>query len=181
MAEPHETARAPRRPRAPRWMQILLFLSLAVNLVGLGVLAGGVITRGGPGGPPPVVLRDISLGAYSEALSPEDRAALRSAFRQNVPALRDLRDQQRAEQARLLEALRAQPFSPDAVAAILETQRGRLLRATEIGHGALLARLTEMDNAARAGFADRLEEALARRPGPGGGGPGRRHGDAPQP
>ncbi|MFC7703081.1 periplasmic heavy metal sensor [Plastorhodobacter daqingensis] len=145
---------------APRWMRFALLGSLAVNLAILGVVVGTLLLHRGSG--PPPVLRDLSLGLYTEALAPEDRDALRQAFRSAAPVVHGLRRSQQEDQKRLLEALRAQPFDPDAVQDILAAQRLRMMQGAELGQRALVTRLGTMSDAARAAYADRLEELMSR-------------------
>ncbi len=149
------------RETGPRWMRVLLVISLALNLGVIGAVAG-LALRHDPDRSRPVVLRDVSIGAYSEALSPEDRQIMRQRFHEVAPGLRDLRKIRQADQERVLAALRAQPFAPEAVAEALEQQRARLAEGAELGHRLLVERITGMTDAERAAFADRLQEVLSR-------------------
>lgn len=145
-------------PSAPRWIRPALYVSVALNLLILGIFAGAVLSgaRGVDRLPRSVTL---NLGVYTEALSEADRRALRRDFLRAgpiEPGRGDLRD----SYAALLEALRAEPFDEDAAAAALSTQiavaGARLDRAQQL----MLGRFRQMAPAERAAFADRLEAQL---------------------
>lgn len=150
-------------PRAAgRWTRIALVVSLALNLAVAGVVAGAMI-RGGPMHRGEMG-RDPGFGPFTEALSPEDRTALRRAFLQNAPEFRDGRRALRADFAQILAGLRAEPFDRDAMAALLARQQERMATRLQLGQRLILDRVAEMTPEARAAFADRLEQSLARAP-----------------
>jgi uncharacterized membrane protein len=81
-----------------------------------------------------------------------------------------------AEYRAIIDALRADPFDPDVVAAGLQRQRLATQSRLEVGHDLLLRHLMDMSPDERRAFADRLDEGLKRgprpndkRPGKGGG------------
>ena len=79
-------------PGAPRWMRVLLVLSLALNLLVAGLLIGDALTGGGPGrGPRPA---EMALGPVAQALDPADRRAILGTLRGN-PGLRPLGREER--------------------------------------------------------------------------------------
>lgn len=145
------------RPRA--WMRWLLIASLALNLAIAGLVAGAVV-RARHMGPPHGF--DLAIGPIARALAPEDRRwimrdlAGNRALPARDPAAR------RAEMRALLAAVTAQPFDPAAVAAALETQRSGAQSLQIAAETALVARLATMSPEARAAFAARLSDELAR-------------------
>jgi uncharacterized membrane protein len=142
-----------RRPR--RWLGPALFLSVALNLLAVGILAGAVLgQRGDAGGRMP---GDAAALSWFAALDAQDRAALRAAWRREGPALQSLRAQRRAETAALAAALRADPFDPAALEAALAAQAAGLAERQALAQRLLVERLAAMDPAGRAAFADRLE------------------------
>ena len=145
-------------PSSPRKLRIALALSLAVNLAIGGVLAGSFLRDGPPGGG-----RDFGLGPISEALSREDRKALRAAFVAQHPDIGAGRQAMRGDIDALLAALRATPFDPAALDGALAAiaQRNGALIAT--GRAVLAERIKAMDPAKRAAFADRLEKKMQQR------------------
>ena len=145
---------AERRSRVPLWLRITLALSLAANLAVVGLIAGAALSRGGPpfgAGPP-----GAGPFALVRALPLDERRAL----------IRDLREGRgrpdRAERRQrinaLIDLIRAEPFDRDAVQAMLSDQRDRAAVETGRVEDAVLDRLSAMDPAARAAFAERLAE-----------------------
>ncbi|NUB46306.1 periplasmic heavy metal sensor [Fertoebacter nigrum] len=160
MTEPHTPA---ARPAAPRWMRLALALSVALNL-GVAGVVGGSLLHDARKEPRPVPVRDLGFGPFSEALSPEDRAALRRAFMAEAPDFRDAWRQMRGEFGAVLDALRAEPFEPAALAVVLDRQSVRTGEMLSLGQRLLFDRVAEMTPEARLAFADRLEQSLSRRP-----------------
>lgn len=160
-----------------RWLKLALGLSLAVNLAVAG-LVGGAVLRGGP--LRDQMVRDVGFGPYAEALSPEDRQALRRAFLARQPDLRDLRQSMRQDMQAVVQALRAQPFDAAALESALVAQASRLQSQVQLGQSLLLERLSSMPEADRLAFAHRLESMTRRGPPDGGRqGDGGRDGKAP--
>lgn len=156
----------PEPPRPRRWLTVLLGLSLAANLLVVGVILGSLGWRGGGG---PVVRSgqvELSVFPYTTALSRDDRSRMMQDWQRRGPPLRDLAAQHRADAAALATALRAEPFEPDAVAALLETRRQRLIERQDLAMDLLRDRLLAMDAEQRQAYADRLEAAAERGPRP---------------
>lgn len=143
-----------------RRLKIALGLSLALNLVVAGIVAGAAVR--GFGHPPPPMVRDLGFGPFARALSPADREALMQAYREATP---DMRDTMRAEVGALLAALRADPFDAAALQAALSAQDARARERLELGQRLLDERLLSFAPAERQAFADRLQEALTHGPG----------------
>jgi uncharacterized membrane protein len=146
----------------PRWVKLLLVVSLALNLAVAGLVAGVVLKSGG-GGPRGAQVRDLGFGPFSEALGAEDREALRRGFMERAPNLRELRQTLREDGAEVLAALRAEPFDPARLAAVLAGQGERIAKRLALGQDLLAQRIAEMTPEARAAFADRLEDSLSHR------------------
>lgn len=153
------------KPGPGRWLKLALVLSLAANLLVVGLVAGVGLSRlhhrphpHPPGG------ELIDYGPYARALSPEGRERLRAAFRAKRPEFRVNREALRAGFRELLAALRATPYDPARVAAALRAQQGRVEAQTALVRGLLLEHLAGLSDAERAAFADRLEQVLRRGP-----------------
>lgn len=151
---------APIGPAAPRWMKILLGLSLSANLAVLGMVGGAFLHGAGPRGSPDV--RDIGFGPFSEALSQQDRMELRRAFMQDGGDARLMRRQMRSEVGALLQVLRHEPLQEEALRDAFRQFEQRGQERLELGQRLLADRIIAMSPEDRAHFADRLESLLAR-------------------
>lgn len=148
-------------PRRRRWLGPALFMSLALNLLGLGIVAGAFLGQGGaPGGRLPEA---SGMPSWFAGLDARDRAALRVAWRREGPGRAALRAQRREQSAALVAAIRAEPFDPAALEVALVRQAAGLAERQALAQRLLVERLTAMDAAGRAAFADRLEAGLQRR------------------
>lgn len=166
-----EPAPGPGAGRLRRWA---LVVSLAVNLLVVGAVAGLWLSHGRDHDRFTRADRGGGFGMYVRALSPEDRAALREAYRagrqeenadgaaQGAAAARDWRADRRADQADLLAALRAEPFQPAAVAAVFDRHIAAMSAGMARGRALMLARIEAMAAPERAAFADRLEQMMSR-------------------
>lgn len=145
----------------PRWMRLALVASLAVNLAVAGLVGGAFLAhRGAPGGDRAEARDgpDISIGAMTQALSRDDRRALRDA----VMADRQARRAAAVEDLRVLATvLRADPFDPGAVQAVFDRQVARLSDGLQSGQQVMAQRFTAMTPSERASMADRLEAVAA--------------------
>lgn len=160
-AKPAPDTDVTRIPASGKGLKIAFAVSLALNLLVAGLVAGawmgeGHSRRGLP--------RDLSFGPFSEALSREDRRALRQEIMADMAALRDGREAARAEFDGLLAALRADPFDPVEVDAALTAIVARNAGRLEKGQALLQGRISDMSTEDRLAFADRLAKALARGP-----------------
>lgn len=147
----------PQPPR--RWTRILLVLSLALNLLIIGVVAGAVMGRSRDRGPDD---RAISYGPFTRALTDADRQALRQSIRDKGDPRAHHR-QLRAGFEAFLTELRSSPYDPDAAAAALTVQQQQIDAQITSVRAALLERIATMTDDERAGFADRLQEAVRHR------------------
>ncbi|MCC5969790.1 MAG: periplasmic heavy metal sensor [Pararhodobacter sp.] len=161
MAQPDNSS--PHPARRGRLMRIVLVASLALNLLVLGVLAGGMWKAGQmqrAGSP-------SDLRALWQALPEASRRDMRPADAQGPEGRAAQREERRAQaaarQAEMLSLLRAPEFDADAFGTLLETEHSerseRIARASQ----AFVARVAELDAAERATVADRLEEGRGRR------------------
>lgn len=164
MTSPSSSNRPAAAPKPPfRWGRLVMFLSLAFNLAVLGVVGGAWL-----GGPehrrPDFVARDIGFGLFNDALTEDDRKALRRAFAEAKPDFRAERGEMRADLQTLLAVLRAEPLDADALRAMLQKGVDRNANRQALGQKVLVERLIDMPAAQRVALADRLEQSLKRRP-----------------
>lgn len=137
-------------------VRIALAISVALNLAVAGLFAGSLLKE--HDGPRDV--REIGFGPFSEALSRDDRKALRRALLARMPEMRQARQEAGQDAQTLLAVLRAEPFDPAQLAAVLEAQRARMAGRFEVGQGLMRDLLVAMTPEARRAFADRLETRL---------------------
>ncbi|HHS89419.1 MAG TPA: periplasmic heavy metal sensor [Rhodobacteraceae bacterium] len=156
-------------PRDPSgltgWMKVLLFSSLAVNLLIVGAVAG-LLLRNDPGSSgKPTAARDISLrdmgyGVFGRALSKEDQKKLNRAIRRQARPLAENRRELRRQTQLLVEALRAEPFDPERVREIADQMQTQVLERQRIAQDLLLAHIENMTPREREAYARRLERKL---------------------
>lgn len=139
-----------------RRLRIALAISVALNLAVAGVFAGSLLKD--HDGPRDV--REIGFGPFSEALSREDRKALRRGLLAKLPEMRQARQDAMQEAQALLTTLRADPFQPSQLSDVMEAQRARMAGRLEVGQELLRDLLVSMTPEARLAFADRLETHL---------------------
>ncbi len=156
MSETQSTA-----PKTRGWVKWLLILSLGLNLFVVASVAGRALGphgkhdhRRGP---------DVGFGAFTESLSRRDRAALRDEFLKAAPDFRERREEVREDFARLVAALRADPWDQATVDFVIEAQGARTTERLDLGRRLFAEHIARMSPEERKAFADRIEEALENR------------------
>lgn len=149
-------------PKPRLWLRILLFVSLAANLLVVGLVVGLAFHRDDDNKRRHPPRPDQIGGPLTHALSPEDRREIGRAIWQEYRADRPNRDSFRAEYDAVLDALRSVPFDRTVVEQSLQRQIDFATQRQRIGQRILLERLTTMSDDERAAFADRLEEGMRR-------------------
>ncbi|MEM9583404.1 MAG: periplasmic heavy metal sensor [Pseudomonadota bacterium] len=144
----------------PRWMRLLLVLSLGANLLVIGAFLGAKLSGGAPSGKAERGAHQMSLGPYGRALSKEDRAALRAAFSDRRPWFKQSRQQMREIGRELVAAMRMTPFDLAVVEQLLSKQSEMQSAFQAEGRGLLLERIEAMTPDQRAAFAEKLEKGL---------------------
>lgn len=148
-----------RPPRTARWIRIVLGLSLAMNLLVVGLAIGVAIRIDGKKDkawvPPP-----IGAVLFKE-MPREDRKALH----QEVFGAREGRRDRRLQDAQgVYEALKAVPYDPEPIRVVLEAQSDDMRRFQTSLREAWLERLSKMSDAERAVYAERFWERMNKRP-----------------
>jgi len=171
MTRPDEAERGTAaKPR--RWPKVLLAVSLAGNLLVLGLIAGAHFRddRDARRFPPPdrAALRETGLAPFFDAMPRAARGRMAQDMRERVNALRPDRAALQAEFTAILTALRAEDFDPATLEATLAAQQERMATGVRTGRAVLIAQITAMSAAERAAFADALEKRFntAREHGP---------------
>jgi len=156
------------RVRVPVWLRIVLGVSLALNLMVLGLLGGAMLRYGGPEGvrPPP---RSIGAALF-RALPGEDRRALREhSSAMATGAGMPMKGGQNGAHARQMaltkdisDALRATPFDLEVLSDILVEQAAQREGVQKSVQQALLERVAGMSAQDRLAYADRLAHVMGR-------------------
>ncbi|MEM0937669.1 MAG: periplasmic heavy metal sensor [Pseudomonadota bacterium] len=154
--------------KSGRWLKVALFLSLALNLMVIGLVVGAVSNRIGKAGqmPGPGIAQDLALGPYYTALPRETQRMLRRAAgveaRAKEAGLAALRADLRKSLGAVLAELRSADFDAEAFRALIASQSSRLAERRAISQDVLAGLVAEMSADERAAYADRLESALRR-------------------
>ncbi len=158
MAEDAEISPRGTKP----WLRVLLVLSLALNLLIIGTVAGAMFTWSNWKSHHSARL-DATAGPLTRALSREDRRAIGKEMRAAHRAGKFTQRDHRAELEGLIADLKAEPFDPAPVSERLSRHRAAFEERLELGMGLLLNRLEQMQPDERAAYADRLQEVLSKR------------------
>lgn len=150
--------------RAPVWMRVAFFVSLALNVLVVGAVAGALLAGDGPRGhpPPASLVRDLGLGPYLRALGPEDRTALRKSASAQREDLRNSRREMRKAFEQTLRVLRAEVLDEAQLRSLIRTQADVAERGRALGQRLLVERIKAMTVAERRGLAERLEQTVRR-------------------
>ncbi|MEO1024072.1 MAG: periplasmic heavy metal sensor [Pseudomonadota bacterium] len=148
-------------PKQRRWLMPVLFVSLAANLLVVGVLAGAMLSPDGPRHErQDRQARGLVGEPFIRALPREDRRALVGEAMRNRERIRESREALRERFGAFLEVLRTDPFDAEEAARLFSAQRQAAVRRQEIGETLLMNRLQEMTPEERAAYADALEQQL---------------------
>ncbi len=151
------------KSRGPRWMKILLGVSLALNLAVAGLVAGALLRPDGAGDR---FSRGPGLGAfgapYMLALPKEDRRAVFGALRKGSKEQLPNRRARREMFDKVLTTLRATPFDAAALESVVTSQAAVSVTVQRRAQDAWLEVVAGMDDAERARYADAVEEFLKR-------------------
>ncbi len=134
----------------PRWLKILLVISLALN-IGIASVFAGVALRSAPperaAAPSPE-----GVAIIARALPVKYQRQLRQALRENRAAVQMDRETLGRLRDRLVQALRAEPFDINAVEAVFADQRTLLDGVLVAGHNEILKQIEQMPLADRRKF-----------------------------
>ena len=149
-----------------RKMRMFLIISVALNLLVLGAVAGAALRmRSLPPltrhvAPVAMSLRDLGFGPYERALSRGDQRLMVQALRARARELDQNRAQLRRQVKELIGLLRQSPYDPGKVRALVERQLEGLRARQELGKQLFLERLAAMSDSERAAYAKRLARML---------------------
>lgn len=151
----------PSGARRKRWSRIALILSLALNMLLVGVLVGGALRDGDSR-----ARKDgasMSLRPMIQALSPEMRRKIGREIGKNLwKERRRNANTVRVDLAPIIDVLRQEPFDPAALEAAFEQHLARLSNRQSIAQQVYRTHIAAMSDTERAAYADRLEQHLRR-------------------
>jgi uncharacterized membrane protein len=151
---------APAKPR--RWLMPLLIVSLAINLMIAGIVAGSWLSPDGPRkrDEGQRAIRGVLGEPFFRALPEDQRREMAREILGDRDRFREGREALRARFENFLAALRAESFDRAELERLLADQRQAAVRRQDFGESLLLDRLEAMTQAERAAYADALEERL---------------------
>ena len=154
----------PQAPRRKRWVSVVLAISLALNLLIVGVIVGSILSENkAPRGQVEEARRvGYGFGPYVAALSNRDKFAARRSLRARAEDLAQNRRAEREQVEKFIAVLRADPFVPDDLAELFQAQRVRAVERVAVGQEILLGRIGRMSTTQRQRYADRLEHEARR-------------------
>ena len=151
-----------RAPRMRGSLRVVLFASLALNLLVVGLVLGAVVShRSDERQRSPRV--EQAGGLLATALTRRDRREVGREMRKSFRAGQFSRGDIRADFVAVTGALTAEPYDPAAVRATVTTLMQKVSRRSDAGMAILLRKFDEMSADERAAYARRLGEVLERR------------------
>ena len=147
-------------PRMRPWVRVVLFLSLALNLLLIGAAVGAVL-HGPPGGPGSrTTVRDTAL-PYTRALAEDQRREIGRSLRKAVRATPEQRGALLDSYGDAVTLLQADPFDKVAFVSLLERQNASAASRWKLAQAALADHLDALPEGERRAYADRLAEEVA--------------------
>ncbi len=141
-------------------LRALLVVSLALNILIVGVVAGAVINkpgkRGGHGHGPAA----DAVVAFSRALPREERRKLGRRIRDHFHQEQGDKWDGTAARENLLSALNADPFDKDALAAAMENQQKLFMARQGAAREVFLGFIAEMTHEERVEYATNVRKAF---------------------
>ena len=140
MAEPVEN-NAPKRGTR-RWVKVAFVVSLALNLVVVGLVVGVFLRM--PHGAGPYGKVSMGLGTHISAFSPEQRDKFDGLVAAEIGSQRAFFKRLRQERRQVTRLVLAEPFDADAVRESLKNTRGVAVDGAEAVQEAFVSVLADM-------------------------------------
>jgi len=155
---PQPQKNQPSRIPMRRSLRVLLFASLAANLVIVGLVAGSVLGKDRDGRKPP---RDGDfMGAYTRALPDDDRRAIGRLIRDHHRKSGISRSEAREQFQQMLSVLRATPFDEEALRGKMAAQAQASFERRQAAQQFWLDRIAAMSDVERQDYADQIEAQI---------------------
>lgn len=146
------------KPGMKRWIKVVFVLSLALNLIIIGLVGGAALRFGGAD-----KHHRFSDRAFTPTLFALDREDRREIGRNIRKAYRE-RESKKVNEIRLFneiaDAIEADPIDVDAVLAASSELDGGLAERREIAQQAWLDKVSEMSHEDRKAYAARIRDIL---------------------
>ncbi|SHJ71584.1 Heavy-metal resistance [Shimia gijangensis] len=153
---------ATKKPRMRRSVRILLIVSLALNLIIIGLVLGAALSHGGKGRGPDAY-SDGPQSPIALALSWEERRdvgkKIRAAHRKHASD----RKVEKIRYETLISALNGDPYDPDAVSMAREALDQASWDRRQIAYDIWVTHVGKMSVEQRQDYAERLREVLNER------------------
>ncbi|WP_068112931.1 periplasmic heavy metal sensor [Tropicimonas marinistellae] len=155
-----ENTPPPIAPRRRIWLRVLLFVSLAMNLAVVGIVAGAYLSRVDDKERPERIARELGLGPFLMALDADNREALYASAKARRGELVEGRAAWGTAFRETLTLIRQEPFDEARFLDLVERQAQIASRGRSIGQEELAVQLARMSPQERAAFADKLERGM---------------------
>jgi len=144
------------KPKSPRWMKITLAISLCLNLIVLGAVAGAFLS-GGPQKHRKIVGSDPVRGIYRSL--PKE---VRKSLRQNTRVKGASRKERQEWVQKFVATLRAPGFDASQLETLFATRQERMISIATSGQDALIKAISDMSEQERHQLADDFERGAMR-------------------
>ncbi|MEL7013055.1 MAG: periplasmic heavy metal sensor [Pseudomonadota bacterium] len=152
-------------PKGTRlWLRIVLVVSLGLNLLVAGAIAG-IVIKGGPmqhAGPPSKIANE-TIGPFTRALSPRDRISILRQVHQQGEFEGWSRATHRQAMEEMIALLETTPFDADAFADKFGSMVTGLQTRLDLASGAFVIRLQAMSDEDRIAYAARVRDAMEKK------------------
>lgn len=140
------------RSQPGRWVRLALIVSVALNLLVAGAIAGRILSGPGPGPMP------RHLGWITQSLDAPTRQAIAPLLRDNRQSIRPLHRAMGQAQQRFHQVLEAKELDQQALAAALNDIQGASATYQRALHSQMISVLTRLDHDQRRQVADFLQQ-----------------------
>jgi len=147
-----------------RKLRVLLFASLALNLLIVGMVLGAVFSHQSEDRHRSPRMSQPG-GALTAALSREDRRDVGRELRKAIRAERAIQDDRQIVFDRIIAALNSEPYDPNELRQAVEAHFKWAEHRVELGVDILVKQFDNMSEESRLTYAERLKEVLASGPG----------------
>ncbi|MDA5094116.1 periplasmic heavy metal sensor [Aliiroseovarius sp. KMU-50] len=163
--QPPKTQETRATPKKRKLVKVIFVLSLTLNLLVLGLVVGAHIGDRrdygfNPRGPDRSMIRALGFGPIASALPLRERRAIAKALRAERGSFAENRTAIRRDFKAMIAVLQAENFDPDALHALLDGQRDRMLKLGETARLLVIDRISRMSREERMEFAEEILEKV---------------------